>query len=92
MARKVARKKAEVTSDKVLEVVISKAEVEKGQSSPPAPNDIKVKVNGHSRWLTKGAIEVAIQRGQDVEIPKGSPYIPPPHLEGHENCKGCGKR
>jgi len=54
--------------------------------------DIKVNINGHERWVTKGVIETAIQRGQDVTLPKGSPFVIPGHLKEFENCKGCGKR
>jgi len=55
-------------------------------------------VNGRERWLTKSAAEVTLQRsastynGFIIEIPKGSPYTPPPDYQNLDNCKGCGKR
>jgi len=55
-------------------------------------HDYRVTVNGHPRWLTKGSIETAIQRGQDVEVPKGSSYVVPGYLSQKSNCRGCGKR
>jgi len=44
-------------------------------------------VEGYERYWSKDTITVAILRGQrDIEIPKGSPYIPPKNGK----CKGCG--
>jgi len=51
---------------------------------------INVIVDGHARELSPAAVTVAIQRGQAVEIPKGSKYTPPEDFKDKTNCKGCG--
>ena len=55
-------------------------------------HDYKVNINGRTLWKTKGVIETSIQRGDDVEIPKGSPFVVPGPLNEKSNCRGCGKR
>lgn len=53
-------------------------------------NDHPVVVNGKERFLTPMAIEVAIQRGDDVELPKDSRITIPQYLQDKSNCRGCG--
>ena len=53
-------------------------------------NDHPVTVNGKDRYLTPMAIEVAIQRGDDVQLPKDSRITVPNYLAEKENCGGCG--
>ena len=53
-------------------------------------NDNMVIVNGHERYLTTAAIEVAIQRGDEVELPKGSKVVVSGYLKEKKNCFGCG--
>ena len=86
-----AVKKQELdTSKGVTKVKVKQVE----PTEPPLKegNDFKVFVEGLERWLCKDGIEVLLQQGKDVEIPKGSPYTPPPHFVEKENCRGCGKK
>jgi len=53
-------------------------------------NDHLVTINGHSRMLTRMAIETAVQRGDDVELPKGSRITLPDYLSEKANCGNCG--
>jgi len=77
----------------VLESKVKKVKVaDRGVTLPLMRNraDNLVIVNGHERYLTVSSIEVAIQRGDEVELPKGSKVTVPAYLKEKKNCFGCG--
>jgi len=77
----------------VIESKVKKVKVaDRAVTQPLMRNrqDNLVIVNGHERYLTVSSIEVAIQRGDEVELPKGTKVVVPAYLKEKSNCFGCG--
>jgi hypothetical protein len=86
-----AQKKTATKAPKVSKVPVT--DIEPGRRPRSARlerNDHLVTVNGKERYLTPMAIETAIQRGDNVELPKDSRITIPPYLQEKSNCRGCG--
>jgi len=80
--------KVDVLESKVKKVKVADREV----TLPLMRNrsDNLVIINGHERYLTVASIEVAIQQGNEVELPKGTKVVIPAYLKEKKNCFGCG--
>jgi len=83
-----AKKRA---ATKVTKVPVS--DIEPGRRPRAAKlerNDHLVTINGNERYLTPMAIETAIQRGDDVQLPADTRITIPQYLQEKSNCNGCG--
>jgi hypothetical protein len=69
-------------------VVVKEVSTPKKEEKPLKKGDVYLLiVDGVEVYWSKSVAYVAFQRGShDIEIPKGSPFIPPINSK----CKGCG--
>lgn len=74
-----------VETTKVTEVKVAPV---KKEEKPLKKDDLYLLiVNGEEQYWTKSLAVSALTRGShDIEVPKGSPFVPPVNSK----CKGCG--